>query len=82
MTGTSVLAQESNGNTWLKMGSFFVVWSSVNIVVERIKLDDSFGNSLRRKLVVFHHKYVRPAHFQMKILRELSPIQLSVDTDN
>ena len=43
------------------MGSFFVVWSSVNIVVERIKLDDSFGNSirrkLRRKLVVFHHKY-------------------------
>lgn len=60
----------------------FVVWSSVNLVVERIKFDESFWNSLRRKLVVFHHMYVCPEHFQMKIPRELSPIQLSVDTDS
>jgi hypothetical protein len=60
----------------------FVVWLSVNLVVERIKFDESFWNSLRKKLVVFHHIYVCPEHFQMKIPRKRSPIQLSVDTDS
>jgi hypothetical protein len=57
------------GRKW----SDFVVWSSVNLVVERIKF---------RKLVVFHPMYVCPENFQMKIPRELSPIQLSGDTDS
>jgi hypothetical protein len=58
-----------HGRKW----SDFVVWSSVNLIVERIKF---------RKLVVFHPMYVCPENFQMKIPRELSPIQLSGDTDS
>ena len=53
----------------------FVVWSDKETFVKRIKFDDAFWVILKEKMIKFHHTYLCPELFEMRIPRELQPYQ-------
>ena len=54
----------------------FVVWSSKETFTVRIPFDDHFWADLKAKLINFHHSYLCPEIFEMRILRNLLPLKL------
>jgi hypothetical protein len=54
----------------------FVVWSSVDDILDRVHFDHTFWNSPKIKLINFHHKELSPELFEVKIPRSLAHIVL------
>ena len=54
----------------------FVVWSSKETFTVRIPFDDHFWADLKAKLINFHHSYLCPEIFEMRIPRNLLPLKL------
>ena len=54
----------------------FVVWSSKETLVIRIRFDEHFWADLKAKLIEFHHSYLCPEIFEMRIPRNLLPVKL------
>ena len=54
----------------------FVVWSRKETLTIRICFDEQFWNDVKAKLIQFHHSYLRPDIFQMRVPRNLKPLKL------
>ncbi|MCG7868599.1 MAG: YqaJ viral recombinase family protein [Candidatus Thiodiazotropha taylori] len=67
--------QMQMGVTGLKFCDF-VVWSSKETFVTRIKFDEKFWSAMKEKLIEFHHSYLCPELFEMRIPRELRALKI------
>ena len=67
--------QMQMGVTGLKFCDF-VVWSSKETFVTRVRFDDTFWLIMKEKLLTFHHSYLCPELFEMRLPRELSAMEL------
>ena len=67
--------QMQMGVTGLKFCDF-VVWSSKETFVTRVRFDETFWSEMKEKLVDFHHSYLCPEVFEMRIPRELSAVKI------
>ncbi|KAL3862316.1 hypothetical protein ACJMK2_008294 [Sinanodonta woodiana] len=54
----------------------FVIWSDIHLEKIRIQFDQDFWGSLSEKLISFHHKWLCPEFFEMRIPRRLMPMSL------
>ena len=54
----------------------FAVWSSKETFTVQIPFDDHFWANLKAKLINFHHSYLCPEIFEMRIPRNLFPLKL------
>lgn len=54
----------------------FMVWSKMSFVLERVKFDPVFWTALKRSLIDFHHQYLAPEYFEMRLPRALLPFCL------
>ncbi|KAL3869509.1 hypothetical protein ACJMK2_042180 [Sinanodonta woodiana] len=54
----------------------FVVWSDINFEKIRVEFDQDFWGTLSEKLISFHHKWLCPEFFEMRIPRRLMPKSL------
>ena len=63
------------GVTGLKFCDF-VVWSSKETFVTRVRFDCGIWSTMKDKLLKFHHSYLCPELFEMRILRELSVVEI------
>ena len=67
--------QMQMGVTGLKFCDF-VVWSSKETFVTRIRFDSAVWSAMKEKLIKFHHSYLCPELFEMRIPRELSVVEI------
>ena len=54
----------------------FVVWSSKETFVTRIKFDEKFWSAMKENLIRFHHLYLCPELYKMRIPRELHVLKI------
>ncbi|KAK7485561.1 hypothetical protein BaRGS_00023249 [Batillaria attramentaria] len=54
----------------------FFVWTPHSYFVERVSFDRIFWQSLKRSLIEFHHQYLVPEYFEMRIPRGLPVVCL------
>lgn len=67
--------QMQMGVTGLKFCDF-VVWSAQETFVKRIRFDELFWKELKDNLIRFHHNYLVPELYEMKLPRDLSLVKL------
>ena len=63
------------GVTGLKFCDF-VVWSSKETFVTHVRFDCGIWSTMKDKLLNFHHSYLCPELFEMRIPRELSVVEI------
>lgn len=54
----------------------FVIWSSVKTVTQRITFDLDYWETLRYKLLSFHHCCMMSEYLEMRVPRKLLPIEI------